>query len=157
MRLVLKSTMFLDLLFFPFPAPVDTIRLIDDHSTLFNLSNFFETSFGFNADDSHSTRRGTITVTDGRPNTVGCVIRGGYPPPAVDVYDGQRDVTKLFALMRAFRYDGPRGLKTVRYVSARWSDQFQATESDNGKVIKCEALVDGLTPHTTSSTLNVHC
>lgn len=153
------STIFLwDLLLLLSSAPVDTIQLITDHSTLFNLSNFLETSSSFGeGDDGPSTRRGTISVTDGRHNTVGCVIRGGYPPPAVHMYEGQREVTKLFSLMRVFRYDGPRGLKILRYVSVRWSEQFKATESDNGKVIKCEAIVDGLTPHTTSSQLNVLC
>jgi len=67
---------------------------------MLTLSNGSAVTTGLGNDDDDklnaSLGLSTLKLIEGRPSAVRCDAVGGYPPPALDLFVGMRDVTANF-------------------------------------------------------------
>ena len=110
--------------------------------------------------DSNSsvmTSSHVLRAVENQPRPLRCVAIGGYPPPSLDVYIGQRDVTDHFRFEHAAAMSGLRGLRTINYRTERWTSALAVGADDDQTSLKCVATVPGLRPYIETVHLNVDC
>ena len=110
--------------------------------------------------DSNSstlTSSHVLRAVENQPRPLRCVAFGGYPPPSLDVYIGQRDVTDDFRFEHAAAMSGLRGLRTINYKTERWTGALAVRADDDQTSLKCVATVPGLRPYIETVHLNVDC
>jgi len=98
-----------------------------------------------------------LRTVENQPRPLRCVAFGGYPPPSLDVYIGQRDVSDHFRFDHAAAMSGLRGLRTINYRTERWTDALAVRAGDDESNLKCVATVPGLRPYIETVHLNVDC
>jgi len=106
---------------------------------------------------SHVTASNVLRAVENQPRPLRCVAFGGYPPPSLDVYVGQRDVTDHFRFDHSAAMSGLRGLRTINYRTERWTQALGVRAEDDQANLKCVATVPGLRPHIETVHLNVEC
>lgn len=89
------------------------------------------------------------------PGVLRCVATGGYPPPAMQLYIGHRDVTSDFGLRHVARLVGTKGLRVMHHVTERWSHSFAVDAADDGNRVTCVVTVSGLASTVCSAQLDV--
>ena len=110
--------------------------------------------------DSNSsalTSSHVLRAVENQPRPLRCVAFGGYPPPSLDVYIGQRDVSDDFRFKHAAAMSGLRGLRTIKYKTERWTGALSVRADDDQTTMKCVATVPGLRPYIETVHLNVDC
>jgi len=85
------------------------------------------------------------------------VAFGGYPPPSLDVFIGQRDVTDHFRFAHSAAMSGLRGLRTINYRTERWTGALAVGAEEDQAKLKCAATVPGLRPYIEIAHLDVDC
>jgi len=86
-----------------------------------------------------------------------CASVGGYPPPELSVFVGDRDVTPLFTQSTAATLHGARGLRLMVHQTVLWTDQLTVTAADDGQTARCVATVSGLGANVTYIRITVNC
>jgi len=86
-----------------------------------------------------------------------CASVGGYPPPELSVFVGDRDVSSLFTQSTAATLHGTRGLRLMVHQTVLWTDRLTVTAADDGTTARCVATVSGLGANTTYIRINVNC
>jgi len=109
------------------------------------------------SDSSAPTSSHLLRAVENQPRPVRCVAFGGYPPPSLDVYIGQRDVTDDFRFAHSAAMSGLRGLRTINYRTERWTNALVVHSVDDQASLKCVATVPGLRPYIENVHLNVDC
>lgn len=99
----------------------------------------------------------TFRLVEGRPGRLGCSVIGGFPPPSIELYIGQRDVTSLFALTSVVSLIGERGLRVIRHWTRRSTVTYLPVAEDDEDTLKCIASVQGLEPLIDYAMLDVAC
>jgi hypothetical protein len=97
-----------------------------------------------------------IVFVETSPGLLRCVAIGGYPPPEVQLYVGQRDVTAEFGLTHVARLVGVRGLRVMHHITERWSYRFAVGPAEDGSRVTCVVSVSGLASTVCSGRLNVY-
>ena len=108
-------------------------------------------------DSSALTSPHVLRLVENQPRPLRCVAVGGYPPPSLDVYIGQRDVTDDFRFKHEAAMSGLRGLRTINYRTERWTRALAVRAGDDQMSLKCVATVPGLRPYIETVQLNVDC
>ena len=96
-------------------------------------------------------------MVEDKPSTVTCISIGGYPPPDVVIYVGDRNITSQFSLKHSPELHGVKGLKVMVYRTERWTSRFTPTAKDDGMPLKCVATVAGLAPNISQTQIEVNC
>ena len=86
-----------------------------------------------------------------------CASVGGYPPPDLSVFVGDRDVTAAFTQSTAATLHGTRGLRLMVHQTVLWTDRLVVTAGDDGATARCVATVSGLGANTTYIKVTVNC
>lgn len=98
-----------------------------------------------------------LTLTEGRPVPLKCLSHGGYPPPEMTMFLGDRDITDRFRPSHTTDVTGPRGLRTIHSRTSCWSHDFTVSAADDGKTLQCVAVIAGIGMNSTNSTIYVNC
>jgi len=99
----------------------------------------------------------SIHLVDSRPSTLRCTAFGGYPPPNIELFVGQRDVTADFGFSSNASLSGRRGLRQITYRSERWTYSFLPDDRDDQARLKCIATVVGLKLYIETVLLSIDC
>ena len=121
------------------------------------LSSDNGTTDSVRARDTFGRRTPTLTVTEKLSVNVQCIVKGGYPPPSVEVFLGREDVTDRFTFSHVAELTGAKGLRTIVYHTKMNALTFTATADDDGKRLKCISAVPGLQSNVSFVKLNVLC
>lgn len=108
---------------------------------------------------SNMTRSSAVRVVAGRPTHLRCVALGGYPPPSVDLYVRQRDITSQFSFSNAasLTSGAQSGMRRIYFRSERATDNFLLTADEDGFELSCVVTVAGLSPRVEKVYLDVDC
>ena len=106
---------------------------------------------------SPSSSAKVISFVKGVPQAVGCVTRGGYPPPQVTLYLDDLEVTDQFALDQASSLEGVRGLRLMKNQVLLWTGDMVVETGDDGRLLWCHVTVPGMAPKSTSAIVAVNC
>ena len=90
-------------------------------------------------------------------STLRCTSIGGYPPPVLRVYIGQREITDDLQFRSTASVSGRKGLRVISYESERWTHHFLPKDSDDGMKLVCSAAVFDSPPMIESVPLEVYC
>ena len=102
-------------------------------------------------------RPGNLTLIERQPSSVKCSVTGGYPPPSLQLYLNDQDISRQFHFQNKPHLKGTVGLRDIVYESERWSHVYTASAEDDGKKLKCIATVPGLKSNISLVILSVHC
>ena len=92
---------------------------------------------GGTAGDGHGQRQ-TLTFVAGRPlPNVRCVAAGGFPPPSVNVFLDERDVTDRFDVVQRSSLHGVHGLQVAPLYST-YITSFTLTPSR--RIVTADAM-----------------
>lgn len=142
---------FFRLLFVP-AAPVASVRF-----TPVEISRTTSTSSRGRADVLESGG-GLLNATSGDSVPIRCVVVGGFPFPAVDIFLGNRNVTDRFLhVRRDYNVSGERGLRLIDVLTTRWTPAFVMQPNHDGQTLQCSARVHGLDPVNDHFKLNIVC
>lgn len=106
---------------------------------------------------SSSSIHRIFRLVEGRAGRLGCEAIGGFPPPSIVVFVGQRDETAQFALSSAVGLSGDRGLRLVTQRTRRATASFVPQSTDDEDAFKCIASVPGFQPIIAEAVLHVAC
>jgi len=98
-----------------------------------------------------------VSFEENVPGRLRCVSVGGYPPPKISVFIGQRDATPLFTWSTSATLHGTRGLRLIVHETVLWTDQLSVTAADDGSIARCVATVYGLAANSTYVRITVNC
>lgn len=118
--------------------------LLSDENTTFNAAN-------------QSVSASQFVYTEHVPGLLRCVALGGSPPPDVDLYVGQQDISSMLTLSRSPTVSHERGLRLVYYATELSTDRLRLTADDDGALVQCIVTVAGLPSSVTTAHLTVHC
>ena len=100
----------------------------------------------------------SLHLVENRPTLVRCIAFGGYPPPAIDVYIGSRNLSSMFLLKHEHQLmGGIRGLRSVIYRTERWTTELIPVLEYNEDLLKCIASVENMKPTVDRTRLNIDC
>jgi len=95
---------------------------------------------------------------ENRAQRIQCVALGGYPPPSIDVYVGDRDVTDQFRFRHGAALTGAvRGMRRIDFRSERATENFRARAGDDRALLRCEVEVPGIKRIVEFVRLDVDC
>ena len=99
-----------------------------------------------------------MTLDEAMPARLRCASVGGYPPPELSVFLGERDVSDQFSTMRTTaNLHGARGLRLMVHESERTAERLAVGADDDGKTLRCVAAVAGLGTNTSAALVSVRC
>jgi len=126
------------------PAAVDHVYVQTDATT--------------GGDDALRRTPRTIHLVENSDTRIRCIALGGYPPPSVDVYVGQRDVTDQLHFRHGATLTGTLlGMRRIDFRSERATDSFQAQAQDDREMLRCVVVVPGSQPKVEFVRLDVDC
>ena len=128
-------------------ALVDYVLLSDDNTT-------FD---GHPVAMNQSATKTQLVYTEHQPALLRCVALGGSPPPDIDLYVGQQDITSTLTLRRSPTLSRERGLRLVYYTTELSTERLQLTADDDGALLQCVVTVAGLPSNVTTALITVHC
>jgi hypothetical protein len=101
---------------------------------------------------------GRIIFVDGQSRRVGCVAVGGNPSPALRVYLNDRDITSTMEQSgSSVAAHGPPGLRHIITRTELRNGIVKLSPPDDGKRLRCVAVVPGLAANITETWIDVHC
>jgi|SRR6218665_1147370 len=108
---------------------------------------------------SSSPDSGTVSFTEGQPSLLRCLAFGGYPPPQITLTldPDDDDISHQFGLTYTAFMSGVRGLRQMQYTTDRWSHEFRVRAEDDGKRIRCTAVVSGIASTSAIAGIRVQC
>src|SRR6218665_3471684 len=124
----------------PLLVSVEKVHLLDDSSS-----------------EEDSSLPTTFHLVENHPCRIRCISLGGYPPPNIELYIGHRDVTSEFLFRNDVTLTGVRGVRSMTYRTERWTSNYLPRADDNEQLLRCVALVPGLSPVIRVTTLDVDC
>jgi len=127
---------------------VDYVHLCDENTT-------FDGQHVLALNQSATTTR--LIYREHEPGLLRCVAHGGSPPPDINLYVGQQDVTSTLSLSRSPTLSRERGLRLVYYITALSTDRLQLTADDDGALLQCVVTVAGLPSNVTTAHVTVQC
>jgi len=133
-------------------APVKWIYIVADRS----LTESSQSRPAPDADDG-DTAVVSLGLTEGRPVPIRCRSHGGHPAPQLSVFLDRLDITDQFKASHETDVTGPRGLRTVHYMSSCWTKEFVTSSADDGHSLRCVASVAGVDVASANVTLIVRC
>jgi hypothetical protein len=88
-----------------------------------------------------------------------CHVIGGGPTSDIRVHIGKRELTADMQLTRASSMTGNRCMRREQHVATKWSEQFEATSSDDQASLNCSvAMAAGQLPvNSREVMLHVRC
>jgi len=95
----------------------------------------------------------TLPVTEGVETAMQCIVVGGSPPPNIDIFLDQVNITNLFTLSRLVL--NMTESKDNDVTSMRSTSSFIAQVHNSGQVMQCIAQVNSLEPVSTKVMLQV--
>jgi hypothetical protein len=99
-----------------------------------------------------------MTFVESVADRLRCVSVGGYPPPELSVFLGDRDITDQFSTTRtSATLHGARGLRLMVHESERMADRLSVGADDDGLTLRCVATVAGLGSNSTAILVSVRC
>ena len=98
-----------------------------------------------------------LTVEEGKPVSLKCVVSGGFPSPSVHIFLKDRNITDEFPLYRACSVVGVSGLNAASCNQERWLEGFAPPARYDGSEFKCVASVPGLPTEVATLTLQIMC
>lgn len=107
-------------------------------------------------EDSHGVDS-FLHLVENHPSHIRCLSFGGYPPPSLEIYVGNDDVTADFLFHHDASLSGARGLRTLTYRTERSTRNYLPKAGDNESLLKCVASVPGLKPVVEVARLDVDC
>ena len=133
--------MFKNRIFDKFSAPVEDIVLNKDNCT----------------DNCEVYTRGHLSFTEHQPSQLQCVATGGNPPPDIQIFIDDFDITYRFKSETYTRMQGSHGLRIMHSSVHTRTDNMILTPEDDGKVLRCKATVPGLPSNVTVTIIRVNC
>lgn len=130
-----------------FVAPVDSVLI----TQTMNVTSL--------ASSSPLSDSRTLSFTEGQPSLLRCLAFGGYPPPQITLTldPDDDDISNQFGLTYTAFMSGVRGLRLMQYTTDRWSHEFRVRAKDDGKRIRCTAVVSGMVSTSASAGIRVQC
>lgn len=99
-----------------------------------------------------------LRLVENQPSIIRCDAVGGYPPPALDMYIGRRDVTRYFSFKTSCtKVTGSLGQRRFTYSTERSTFNFLPSATDDQQTMSCVATVPGMKPIIESVKLDVDC
>jgi hypothetical protein len=99
-----------------------------------------------------------VTFDEAVPGRIRCASVGGYPPPELSVFLGDRDVTDQFSPTRTTAsLHGTRGLRLMVHETERSTDRLAVSADDDGLTMRCVASVAGLGSNSSAVLVAVRC
>jgi len=98
-----------------------------------------------------------ILFKEGSHRIIRCVAEGGYPPPTLAVFVGEREITEEFQLTHQTSLYGSRGFRMILYQTERRCDWLSFTPLDDNQPIECVATVPGFASNHSKVIINVLC
>ena len=98
-----------------------------------------------------------VTLQENVLGRLRCASVGGYPPPELTMFIGDRDVTPQFRQSTAATLHGEPGLRLMVHQTVLWTDRLAVTAADDGETARCVATVSGLGANTTYIRITVIC
>ena len=92
-----------------------------------------------------------FVYTEHKHGLLRCVAFGGSPPPDIDLYVGQQDITSSLTLSRWPTVSRQRGLRVVYYTTELSTDRLQLSADDDGALLQCVVTVPGSPSNITTS------
>ena len=93
-----------------------------------------------------------------RPHVMKCIVIGGYPPPHVDIFIGNRTISRDFQLhSRSSIVSGKRGLRLMTHQIEATTDNFRVQPRDHFQPLICVATGPGPKPVYDEVLLRVEC
>ena len=135
------------LLLFFFVLPPRTVSLQEVYFTTGSQKN----------NSLSDDRLSQLTVVEGAPQDLRCVAVGGYPPPQLRVFIGDRDVTLRSPASSTSVLRGTPGLRLVVVRTERVYERLTLNADSDGLFIKCVAAVTDVGFLTTAVQLHVNC
>jgi hypothetical protein len=99
----------------------------------------------------------SLVYVENQPSVLRCTALGGSPPPDIEVFVGQTDITNRLTLSRQPTTSRQRGLRLLYYTTERSTTQFVARASDDGQTLRCVVSVPGSPDNTSLARITVHC
>lgn len=101
----------------------------------------------------------TLSFTEGQASLFRCLAFGGYPPPHITLTldPDDDDISHQFGLTYTAFMSGVRGLRLMQYTTDRWSHEFRVGAEDDGKRIRCTAVVSGMASTSAVAAIRVQC
>jgi len=95
---------------------------------------------------------------EGSPQTIRCVVEGGYPLPQMSILFGDRDISGEFQMSNSLALHGTmRGLRTIRYRTELYCDRLTFTALDDNQPLLCVVKVAGMAANHSRVIVNVIC
>lgn len=122
----MAHTLFYIILFYFISAPVELTYITNGNET------------------DYLEKPNMLHYSENEPGTLRCISIGGYPPPEMLVYIGDRDITPELRLTHYTQLMGEQGLRLMSTTIERSTHSFFALAEDDGKEVKCLVTVKGL-------------
>jgi len=106
---------------------------------------------------NQSSTTAQLVYREDEPGLLRCVALGGSPPPDIDLYVNQHDLTSTLTLSRSPSLSRERGLRLVYYTTELSTDRLQLTADDDGALLQCVVTVAGLPANVTTAHVTVQC
>jgi len=98
-----------------------------------------------------------LIYTEHEHGLLRCIAFGGSPPPDIDVYVGQKNITSSLTLSRSQTISRERGLRLMYYTTELSTDRLQLTADENGALLRCVVTVRGSSSDNVTALITVHC
>jgi len=98
-----------------------------------------------------------LVFIEGVSGLLRCVALGGSPPPEVEVYLDQKDITNKMTMLRTPSLSLQRGMRLMYYTTERRTEHFLLRPEDDGRTVRCVVSVPGSPSNTTFTRIAVHC
>lgn len=124
------------------PASIESVVIADDRNGTGNSNN---------------VSRPEINVIENIRSVVRCSVRGGYPPPKIEVFLNERDLTRDFHVQSWANINGTRGLRVISQRSEAVASAFVVQATDHLASLRCVASVPGMKKVVAHTRINVSC
>ncbi|KAK2162407.1 hypothetical protein LSH36_99g03012 [Paralvinella palmiformis] len=132
------------------------IHTIYIRTAILEVAIYKDSFTGDPRDVEHLDSEKSISFIENYRAPLMCVVRGGNPPPEVDITLGLQEVTDVFHVTRYRKVIGRRGFRIVRYTTVLWTEQFVAGPEDDGVLLYCDSSVQGLDVVRANSMVKVY-
>lgn len=124
-----------------FPASIESVVMVDDR----------------NGTGSSNVSRPEINVVENIRSVLRCIVRGGYPPPKIEVFLNERDLTTDFYVQAWANVNGTQGLRVISHRSEAVNSAFVVQATDHLASLRCVASVPGMKRVIAQTRINVSC
>lgn len=98
-----------------------------------------------------------IHLVENVRSVIRCLVSGGYPPPIINVFLNERNITRDFRFRIWSNSSGSRGLRVIRKHYEGVASAFVVHALEHQASLRCIAYVPGLKKITANTVVDVSC